>query len=172
MSTDKTWNIWTKYKQLKPCLCRSAEPRTATSQHGVNNNNYHSNVSCCVLKVRKEPEDCKYAQSTQVSFPFNATSGCQQREQLLLDLIRSRELKEVGQDPEEHTLIHWTSGSWLKASKSWGKNSPLQTSVCLAEPYRPVPYICAKQKMSLFPHRYVLKNSAPFQQQDFVQNMR
>lgn len=80
--------------------------RTATLQYHVNNYNYHSNASYCVLHVRKEPEDCKYAPSTEVSFPFNATSGCQQREQLLLDLIRSRELKELGQDPEEHSLIH------------------------------------------------------------------
>lgn len=78
--------------------------KTATSQYHVNNYNYHSNASYFVLHVRKEPEECKYASSTEVS--FNATSGCQQREQLLLDLIRSRELKELGQGPEEHSLIH------------------------------------------------------------------
>lgn len=50
--------------------------RTATSRYGVNNYNYHNNnVSYCVSHIRKETEDYKYAQSTEVISHFNATSG-------------------------------------------------------------------------------------------------
>lgn len=50
-----------------------AEPGTAMSQCGVNNNNYHNNNVYYASYVRKETEDCKYTESTEVIFHFNAT---------------------------------------------------------------------------------------------------
>lgn len=115
-------------------------------------------------------------------FHFNATSRWQQRQKNCgLLLIWSRELKEVGQGPEKHTIIHWTSKEQLaKSIAKLNKANHLfkhqsYVGYRLVHLYKPLSYMSAKLGMSLYSQQYVFKTSASFQQvnmqQDLKQNM-